>query len=401
MKKLLIIAVTILLIVGCANQRSFEYFGQTPPGNSAELFAPGIISLDDRNESMITFSPDGKECYFTEHKKDWSKCRIYQSVYTDTGWSKPGKASFSNDYSMCPSFSSDGKQLFMAIGNENGMNVHRCLRNENGSWSVPVLLKNEINSTSYEFSCHPSNSGSMFVCSWRAGGVGGCDGWCIPFANGQYQKAKNLGVLNSVIGDCVWAPGPNEDFLIFQSRRPAVGNKGGFFETDLFITFVLPNGEWSNPQNLGPQINSSATDGFAWISHDSKYLFFSSNRRGTYDIYWVSLDSVLNNTPKVPLVAINHKPGDYEFYQLYKDVNDSITTLYFELSKPGRTKLTIYNRGGEEMETILDEFRQKGENQFIWEGKGFKKGEYLCKLQVSDAGSGEKFMESTIQVLLK
>lgn len=391
----------ILIIAGCAKQPGFEYLGQTPPGNRAELFAPGIISLDDRNESMITFSPDGKACYFTVHHDTWKWCKIYQSVYTDTGWSTPVKAYFSNDYSACPSVSSDGNQLFFIIGNENGVNVHHCLLNDSGSWSDPILLKNEINSSNYDFSCHPSNSGSMYVCSWRAGGVGGCDGWRIPYADGQYQKAENLGLLNSVVGDCVWAPGPDEKFLIFQSRRPARGNKGGFFETDLYITFALPDGEWSNPVNLGPQINSPATDGFAWVTPDGKYLFFSSNRRGTSDIYWVSLDSILHNASKEPLVAMNHKPGDYEFYQLYSDMNDSTTTLYFDLIKSGKVTLTICNRSGEELETVLNEIREQGKNQFIWTGEGFKHGKYLCKLQVSDIESEEPFMESTIQVLLK
>ncbi|MBT3242655.1 MAG: hypothetical protein HN352_05860 [Bacteroidetes bacterium] len=163
----------------------------------------------------------------------------------------------------------------------------------------------------------------------------------------------------------------------------------------------MPDGAWSHPQNLGPKINSPATDGFAWVSHDGKYLFFSSDRRGTYDIYWVSLDSVLTNSPKVPLVAINHNPGDYEFYQLYKDVNDSTTTLYFDLFKSGRTRLIIYNRAGQELETILDEFRHEGKNQFAWQGKGFKKGEYLCKLLVSDTDTKEQYMETTIQILLR
>jgi hypothetical protein len=115
MKKLILSAATVLLITGCTTQPGFEYFGQTPPGSSALLFAPGIISLDDRNESMITFSPDGRECYFTKHSKEWNQCQIYRSVYTDTGWSTPDKAPFSADYSMCPSFSADGKQLFLAI----------------------------------------------------------------------------------------------------------------------------------------------------------------------------------------------------------------------------------------------------------------------------------------------
>ena len=401
MKTLFIIIVTVFLFDGCAKRSSVKYFGQTPPGNKPELFAPGIVSLDDRNESGITFSPDGKECYFTTHHDSWDWCRIYKSAYTDTAWSALVEASFSNGYAMCPSFSADGKYLFIASDRGEGTAIYRCSRTANGDWLEPEYMDNEMNSLRFEFSCHPSNSGNMFVCSWRAGGVGGCDGWRIPYVNGQYQKAENLGFLNSVVGDCVWAPGPDEKYLIFQSRRPAVGNKGGFFETDLFITFAMPNGEWSNPQNLGPKINSPQTDGFAWITHDGKYLFFSSDRRGTFDIYWVSLDSILENTSKVPLVAMNHKPGDYEFYQLYKDLIDTKTTIYFDLIESGKTKLTIYNRGGEELATILDEVRPKGKNQFVWEGKGFKSGEYLCKLQVSNVDSKEKFMESTIQVLLK
>jgi hypothetical protein len=40
------------------------YFGQTPPGDTAVVFAPGVISRTDRYETGITFSPDGNEVYF-------------------------------------------------------------------------------------------------------------------------------------------------------------------------------------------------------------------------------------------------------------------------------------------------------------------------------------------------
>ena len=307
MKKLSVIVASVLLILRCSHQSDFEYFGQKPPGNTPVIFAPSIISLDDRNESMITFSPNGRKCYFTVSEIPWQDVRILETVYQDTGWTKPAKAPFINSFGFCPSISADGKKLFF-IGSYRGTSagVNQCLLTANGEWSAPVEMDSLVNSGSNEYSVHPSNLGNMYVCSWRSGGVGGCDGWRIPYANGKYQKAENLGVINSVVGDCVWAPGPDEKFLIFQSRRPASGNRGGFFETDLFITFAMPNGKWSHPQNLGPQINSPATDGMAWVSHDGKYLFFSSDRNGTYDIYWVSLDSVLTNTPKIPLVAVNH-----------------------------------------------------------------------------------------------
>jgi hypothetical protein len=133
----------------------------------------------------------------------------------------------------------------------------------------------------------------MFVCSWRPGGLGGCDGWVIPYVNGQWQQAQNLRTLNSHVGDCCFAPGPNEDYLIFQSRRPPTGGGGGFFGTDLHISFATDEGGWTAPRNLGSIINSSATDLGPWISYDGRYLFFSSDRQGPHDIYWVSTDAFL------------------------------------------------------------------------------------------------------------
>lgn len=392
----------VLIMLSCNPQPKFKYFGQTPPGNTPTLFAPGIVSLNDRHESMITFSPDGRECYFTVSKDPWMDVQIMGTVYQDSGWTMPSKVSFITNFGFCPSISSDGNKFFFISsykGTSAGVNMSQ--RNADESWSSPVEMDSLVNSGSNEYSIHPSNLGNLYVCSWRSGGVGGCDGWRIPYADGQYQKAENLGLLNSVVGDCIWAPGPDEKFLIFQSRRPASGNKGGFFETDLLITFAMPDGNWSQPQNLGPQINSPKTDGMAWVSHDGKYLFFSSDRRESYDIYWVSLDSVLTHTPKIPLIAANHRPGEYEFYQKYESASDSITTIYFDLEKPGNIMLTIYNRTGEKMDTVLNELRQKGKNQFIWKGEGFEKGKYLCELKASDSETGKIFRESTIQVLLK
>jgi len=398
MKNYFIVVVVVLLIQACNNQSDYKYLGQKPPGNTAELFAPGIISIDDRNEAMITFSPDGKECYFTVSKNPWNDVEIIQTVFRDTSWTTPTKAPFINGSGLCPSISADGNEFFFIGPYKNGIGVNQCLRNTDGYWSAPVQMDSLINSGSSEYSCHPSSLGSMFVCSWRSGGVGGCDGWRIPFKDGQYQKAENMGALNSKVGDCLWAPGPGEKFLVFQSRRPAVGNQGGFYETDLFITFAMSDGSWSVPQNLGPQINSSATDGFAWVTHDGKYLFFASDRSGEYDIYWVSLDSVLQNTPKVSFADAKPNPEDYAFFQIY---DRDKTIIGFDLNISGNVKLDICNLEREKIETIFDDYKPLGENQFIWKGEGFEKGEYLCKMQVSDKNSGKVFLESTIQVLLR
>ena len=38
------------------------YFGQSPPGTTPVVFAPGILSLTSRFEIGLGFSPDGTEC---------------------------------------------------------------------------------------------------------------------------------------------------------------------------------------------------------------------------------------------------------------------------------------------------------------------------------------------------
>jgi len=40
-----------------ATQAEELYFGQTPPGDTPVVFAPGVISLEDRFEQFLLYSP--------------------------------------------------------------------------------------------------------------------------------------------------------------------------------------------------------------------------------------------------------------------------------------------------------------------------------------------------------
>ena len=66
---------TLVVLCACKTEKSrineedssteeSSYFGQKPPGLTPELFAPGLVSVNGRFESTISFSPDLKELYF-------------------------------------------------------------------------------------------------------------------------------------------------------------------------------------------------------------------------------------------------------------------------------------------------------------------------------------------------
>ena len=56
---------------------SGEYFGQTPPGATPEVFARGIVSTDANEHSVPSFSPDGNEVFWWANRwpgtdnKEW------------------------------------------------------------------------------------------------------------------------------------------------------------------------------------------------------------------------------------------------------------------------------------------------------------------------------------------
>ncbi len=61
--------------------------------------------------------------------------------------------------------------------------------------------------------------------------------------------------------------------------------------TDIYFS-VLKSGKWSEPINCGDVINTDCDELTPFVSHDGKYLYFSSNGRdniGGYDIFRISL----------------------------------------------------------------------------------------------------------------
>ena len=85
------------------------------------------------------------------------------------------------------------------------------------------------------------------------------------------------------------------DTLVFSSDRP-----GGFGETDLYYS-IRTNGKWGIPVNLGPKINSSGKEEFAFLTDhhfNGQFLIFSSKGRfgnGGFDLYYTQFSSDYNN----------------------------------------------------------------------------------------------------------
>jgi hypothetical protein len=309
----LIFLIFTLLITSCfSNRRESgnspvirgEYFGQTPPGDSARLFAPGIISTG-MNERDFAISPDGTEIFFCREAGNFRYTTIFHSRRSDDVWSAPEVFEFCTNSAykyIEPHISPDGTKLYFistmpadsaSQGNED---IWVCTKTD-GKWSEPGNLGAPVNTTSTEFFPSVTSDGTIYYTHldtvaneefiYRS-----------KLVNGTYQEPEKLGT-NVNIGRARYNAfvSADESYIII----PAYGMPDSFGATDYYISFRDTLDKWSHPVNMGPRINSAySREWSASVSADGKYLFLMSDRMSSMSIGRLSTDALqkFHNSPQ-------------------------------------------------------------------------------------------------------
>ena len=292
----ILLAVLSVLLMGCKQEQiGVNYLGQDPPGLTAELFSPGLISTDSMEHSSPAFSPDGKVVLWTVLNRSYH-ASMMEMNFENGKWSAPHRPTFADstadDY--YPSFSPDGKKLYFSsrrrvppgFPENRGIRIWQVDRKED-SWGNPVPFDTTV-SNGEDYAHSITKDGTLYYSTSEGGAIN----WCLRSAQKTNDHYLESGLLPYSINSVDYEDGPyvapDESFLIFESQRPeGMGGSG-----DLYISFRNSDGGWNVPVNMGPKINSTATERFARLSPDGKYLFFGSTRNNSatnmgFDIFWI------------------------------------------------------------------------------------------------------------------
>ncbi|MFB0554737.1 MAG: hypothetical protein ACETWQ_15650 [Phycisphaerae bacterium] len=270
------------------------YLGQTPPGSTAQVFAPGLICHTGPRqwEAFGTFSADGNTFCFQRVSG------VFITENTDQGWTTPElirsiPANVWSPWSV--GLSPDANSIFFARALGRGFNrsLYRCNRTASG-WSEPLRLGPPLSSMGNETSCSIAANNSIYFNSSR-GGPGSSYFWVAPFVGSTWTEAVNIPLNQPSLRPCCPGIAPDESFMVFYSIRP--GTIPGT-ETNLYLILRRPDGTWTKPRNLGSRINTKYYEHGPRISPDKKYLFFNrctgwDSRINAGDIYWVELKEYL------------------------------------------------------------------------------------------------------------
>jgi tetratricopeptide (TPR) repeat protein len=240
------------------------------------------VPLVTGNDSMMVFtsrrkgSTGGELDPYNNYFED-----IYYSFKKGEEWTPAeniGNALNTNTHDACVGMSADGKTLIMFRTNEDlsGGDLYSS-NNEDGVWSAPKKLSENINSDYQEASASLTADGNMlYFSSNRPGGYGGKDLYrSVRFGNGDWSLPLNLGpTVNTVHDDDAPFISADDNTLYFSSKGHMT--LGGF---DVFKSSKEEE-KWQQPISLGYPINSVGDDIYLVVTQDEEIAYYSSGRQG-------------------------------------------------------------------------------------------------------------------------
>lgn len=159
-------------------------------------------------------------------------------------------------------------------------------KKENGVWSHPVSISDKINTPMDEGAPTMSADGRalVFAACNRQDAVGGCDLYISYKEGDQWSEPVNMGrEINSTAWDSEPSISADGRTIYFSSER-----SGGQGRMDIWYSRLVENGSWSKAQNMGPGINTKGDEVAPFIHASGNTLYYSSNAlpgMGGYDVF--------------------------------------------------------------------------------------------------------------------
>ena len=303
--------------------------------NIPKLIASGILveRLDknvnsESSELNPILSPDGKTLYFSRknHPENMGGVTDKEDIWfseqgTDGKWqlAKNMGPEFNNagpNFVSAVNATPDGKSVVMILGNRYEPNGKMLAGvsisdNLNGSWSKPKSLQIE-NDYNYneKVNYFMANTRKTLIMSVEREDTHGSRDLYASFMkpDSTWTEPQNLGdIVNSASEESAPFLANDNETLYFASS-----GFSGYGGADIYITKRLDDTwqNWTEPENLGPEVNSKLDDLFFNIPANSEYAYYSRGiSQENADIFRVKLPIYRNPTY---MVTVKGKLIDYE-----------------------------------------------------------------------------------------
>ena len=186
---------------------------------------------------------------------------------------------------------------------------------EEGNWSKPIQISDNINTELNEGAASISGDGKTLVFSscGKKDSKGSCDLYISQKNGDTWSVPVNMG---DKVNSAGWESNPSitadGKTVYYSSDR-----SGGFGKKDIWVTNLLPNQTWSAPENLGALINTNRMRLPRLFMPINSILYFASDGfwgMGGYDIFYTVKEGPFWTEPVNVGYPINTPENEGAFY---------------------------------------------------------------------------------------
>lgn len=133
----------------------------------------------------------------------------------------------------------------------------------------------------------------LFAGQFSGQGFGNYDIYKSVYTPNGWSEPENLGAnINTEFWESSPSLSPDNRVLFFSSNRP-----GGYGGKDLYVSYRNADGKWTPARNMGPEINTKGDELAPFIHPDNQTLYYTSDGLPGYggsDIYLLRKDAAGN-----------------------------------------------------------------------------------------------------------
>ncbi len=189
-----------------------------------------------------------------------------------------------------PVLTADEQELIftrrLGESNEDDEDLVISKKDSLGHWQKPESISPNVNSEFNEGTCSISADGRQLIFTSCLGrkGFGNCDLFQSLKVGGIWSQPLNMGPqINSAAWESQPSLSADGRVLYFLSDR-----KGGLGNRDIYVSHQIEPNKWTKAENLGSKINTSYDEISPFVHANGRTLFFAANGRlgfGGYDLF--------------------------------------------------------------------------------------------------------------------
>ncbi|MDB5257048.1 MAG: yiaD [Chitinophagaceae bacterium] len=198
-------------------------------------------------------------------------------------------------HDVTPVISHDGKVLYFSVrgdqpvsGNNYDGEAYYSTLNKDNTWNKRKSLGRPINNeeTNFIISVTPDNNSLLLSGRYLANGKSNGAGFSI-----SHRELNGWSMPEDLIIEDYYDDNIFGSFCLSADRQTlvlSIERKDSYGQTDLYVSFLKSDNTWTAPKNIGHTVNTFGSEETPFLAADGKTLYFSSNGKpgfGSNDIF--------------------------------------------------------------------------------------------------------------------